>query len=62
MIVHDSWWSNGSARSTIIDYHEPFDQGFSYGVCRLRARVQLKTLSSLLKVIPLFCIAHPDCA
>ena len=21
MIVHDSWWSNGSARSTIIDYH-----------------------------------------
>ena len=27
MIVHDSWWSNGSARSTIIDYHEPFDQG-----------------------------------
>ena len=25
MIVHDSWWSNGSARSTIIDYHEPFD-------------------------------------
>ena len=30
MIVHDSWWwSNGSARSTIIDYHEPFDQGFT---------------------------------
>ena len=29
MIVHDSWWSNGSARSTIIDYHEPFDQGLS---------------------------------
>ena len=28
MIAHDSWWSNGSARSTIIDYHEPFDQGF----------------------------------
>ena len=28
MIVHDSWWSNGSACSTIIDYHEPFDQGF----------------------------------
>ena len=27
MIVHDSWWSNGSARSTIIDYHAPFDQG-----------------------------------
>ena len=27
MIVHDSWWSNGSARLTIIDYHEPFDQG-----------------------------------
>ena len=27
MIVHDSWWSNGGARSTIIDYHEPFDQG-----------------------------------
>ena len=27
MIVHDNWWSNGSARSTIIDYHEPFDQG-----------------------------------
>ena len=27
MIVHDSWWSNGSARITIIDYHEPFDQG-----------------------------------
>ena len=27
MIVHDSWWSNGSARSTIIDYHEPFGQG-----------------------------------
>ena len=27
MIVHDSWWSNESARSTIIDYHEPFDQG-----------------------------------
>ena len=27
MIAHDSWWSNGSARSTIIDYHEPFDQG-----------------------------------
>ena len=21
MIVHDSWLSNGSARSTIIDYH-----------------------------------------
>ena len=28
MIVHGSWWSNGSARSTIIDYHEPFDRGF----------------------------------
>ena len=27
MIVHDSWWSNGSACSTIIDYHEPFDKG-----------------------------------
>ena len=34
MIVHDSWWSNGSARfnyhrlsSTIIDYNAPFDQG-----------------------------------
>ena len=27
MIVHDSWWSNGSVRSTIINYHEPFDQG-----------------------------------
>ena len=26
MIVHDSWWSNGNARSTIIDYQEPFDQ------------------------------------
>ena len=26
MIVHDSWWSNGSARSTIIDYYETFDQ------------------------------------
>ena len=32
------------------------------GVCRLRARVQLKTLSSLLKVIPQYCIAHPYCA
>ena len=32
MIVHDSWWSNGSARSTIIDYHGPFDQGL--GGCR----------------------------
>ena len=32
------------------------------GVCRLRVRVQLKTLSSLLKVIPLLCIAHPYCA
>ena len=21
MIAHDSWWSNGSARSTIINYH-----------------------------------------
>ena len=29
MIVYDSWWSNGSARSTIIDYHEPFDQGLN---------------------------------
>ena len=29
MIVHDSWWSNGSARSTIIDYYEPFDQGLT---------------------------------
>ena len=28
MIVHASWWSNGSARSTFIDYHAPFDQGF----------------------------------
>ena len=37
MIVHDSWWSNGSARfnchrqsfppSTIISYHGPFDLG-----------------------------------
>ena len=27
MIVHDSWWPNGSARSTIIDYHVLFDQG-----------------------------------
>ena len=34
MIVHDSWWSNGSTRfnyhgplSTIIDYNGPFDQG-----------------------------------
>ena len=33
MIVHDSWWSNGSARSnyhglsaTIVDYHGPFDR------------------------------------
>ena len=32
MIVHDSWWSNGSARSTIIDYHELFDQGFTKGL------------------------------
>ena len=30
MIVHDSWWWNGSARSTIIDYREPFDQGLKY--------------------------------
>ena len=36
MIVHDSWWSNESARlnyhrvsSTIIDYHAPSDQRFS---------------------------------
>ena len=30
MIVHDTWWwSNGSARLTIIDYNEPFDQGFT---------------------------------
>ena len=32
MIVHDSRWSNGSGAqlsSTIIDYHEPFDQGFT---------------------------------
>ena len=28
----------------------------SYGVCRLRARVQLKTLSSLLKAEFSFCI------
>ena len=30
MIVHDSWWSKGRARSTIIDYHAPFDQGSSH--------------------------------
>ena len=35
MIVHNSWWSNGSARSTIIDYHEPFDQGFTLPSCSL---------------------------
>ena len=33
MIVHDSWWTNEWASfnywSTIIDYHVPFDQGFS---------------------------------
>ena len=29
MIVQDSWWSNGSAHSTIIDYHVPFDQGLT---------------------------------
>ena len=30
MLVHDSWWSNGSASFTImdIDYHVQFDQGF----------------------------------
>ena len=39
MIVHDSWWSNGSARSTIIDYHEPFDQGFTLPSCSLNYRV-----------------------
>ena len=32
MIVHDSWWSNGNARSTIIDYHEPFDQGLNLSI------------------------------
>ena len=37
MIVHDSWWSNGSARSTIIDYHEPFDQGLKQWIA-LNAR------------------------
>ena len=28
MIVDDSWWSNGSGSSTIIDYYAPLDQGF----------------------------------
>ena len=37
MIVHDSWWANGSESfnyhglsSTIIDYHAPFDQGLTF--------------------------------
>ena len=38
MIVNDNWWSNGSARSTIIAYHEPFDQGFTSGMHTLLAK------------------------
>ena len=48
------WPPNSSlyASSTCVQLRllaGPFDQGFSYDVCRLRASVQLKTLSSLLK-------------
>ena len=46
MIVHDSWWSNGSERfnyhrlsSAIIDYHEPFDKGFTLEL-RFRKKLQ----------------------
>ena len=67
MIVHDSWWSNGSARSTIIDYHEPFDQGLrqtttiiahlAFSICRL-----ITTLYD--QVTEVSCVAllhHPSC-
>ena len=44
MIVQDSWWLNGSARSTI--YHEPFDQGFKLSMT-LRQTAKLKLLPSV---------------
>ena len=34
MIAHDSWWSNGNAHLTIIDYHDLFDQGLSFPFAR----------------------------
>ena len=50
MIVHDSWWSNGSARLTIIDYHKPFDQGFSLlRSCSGRSHVTLPVPTRLLQ-------------
>ena len=44
MIVHDSWWSNGSVRSTIIDYHEPFDQCFELPLLEDNVSAPIKSL------------------
>ena len=51
MIVHDSWWSNGSARSTIIDYHEPFDQGLIHWF-------SLKALANKDTLLRTHCCRH----
>ena len=39
MIVHDSWWSNDSAHSTIIVYHVTFDQGLTLVSCLATSRI-----------------------
>ena len=49
MIVHDSWWSNGRARSTIIDYHEPFDQGLT--LLMLKANIVIVMLKASIVIV-----------
>ena len=72
MIAHDSWWSNERARfnyhrlsSTIIDYHVPFDQGFSLSPCHggkaivtWRSQSWAMVIGALLLVYPTI----PDCS
>ena len=51
MIVHDSWWQTEACAQlspTIIDYHEPFDQGLR--VANIKANFPEKTVTKNNKI------------
>ena len=63
MIVHDSWWSNGSARSTIIDYHKPFDLvPVVRKVDNAIHRINHYPVDSVVNLVPTFAVSlyFPD--
>ena len=59
MIVHDSWWSNGSARSTIINYHALFDLGLivEYTLFNTRS-LQVMHMTKSYRILDLIKLYH----